>query len=82
LFFGFVIFTLSHFGGTFYLGLLTSITLVVAMFNNLLLLPSLLLGLRKWVDRSNLKHVTPADEFDLMEEGEVQVPAAIIRDEP
>ncbi|MBS1657494.1 MAG: MMPL family transporter [Bacteroidetes bacterium] len=71
LFFGFIIFTLSHFGGTFYLGLLTSITLVVAMFNNLLLLPSLLLGLRKWVDRGNLKYKTPADEIDVIEEGEI-----------
>lgn len=80
LFFGFIIFTLSHFGGTFYLGLLTSITLVVAMFNNLLLLPSLLLGLRKWVDRGNLKYKTPADEIDVIEESEV-LPKAVIHDE-
>jgi predicted RND superfamily exporter protein len=80
LFFGFIIFTLSHFGGTFYLGLLTSITLVVAMFNNLLLLPSLLLGLRKWVDRANLKYTTPADEIDLLEEGETP-PSVVISDE-
>ncbi|MFI5134529.1 MAG: RND family transporter, partial [Chitinophagales bacterium] len=80
LFFGFIIFTLSHFGGTFYLGLLTSITLVVAMFNNLLLLPSLLLALRNWVDRGTLKQLTPADEIDMIEEGE-EAPAAIIHDE-
>ena len=43
LFAGFVIFTASKFGGTVALGLLTSITLLVAMFTNLLVLPSLLL---------------------------------------
>lgn len=43
LFFGFSIFTFSQFGGTKALGLLVSITLFVAMFSNLLLLPSLLL---------------------------------------
>jgi predicted RND superfamily exporter protein len=80
LFFGFVIFTLSSFGGTFYLGLLTSITLVVAMFNNLLLLPSLLLALNAWVDRRALKRQTPADEIDLLEEGEQPIPAFIVND--
>ncbi len=67
LFFGFIIFTLSRFGGTFYLGLLTSITLVIAMFNNLLLLPALLLGLRQWVDRRQLRQITPADHLDLVQ---------------
>ncbi|MEM6261837.1 MAG: MMPL family transporter [Bacteroidota bacterium] len=43
LFFGFVIFTASSFGGTQALGLLTSTTLLIAMFSNLLLLPALLL---------------------------------------
>jgi hypothetical protein len=81
LFFGFIIFTLSGFGGTFYLGLLTSITLVVAMFNNLLLLPSLLLALKSWVDRRSLKEATPADEIDLLEEGQEQpIPAFVIND--
>ena len=43
LFFGFVCFTASDFGGTQALGLLTSMTLGIAMFSNLLLLPALLL---------------------------------------
>ncbi|WP_421874858.1 efflux RND transporter permease subunit [Marinoscillum sp.] len=43
LFCGFVIFTLSEFGGTVALGKLTSITLLFAMFTNLIVLPSLLL---------------------------------------
>ncbi len=77
LFFGFIIFTLSHFGGTFYLGLLTSITLVVAMFNNLLLLPSLLLSLRNWVDRNKLRETTPADEIEFGDEDDDQIPAIV-----
>ncbi len=63
LFFGFIIFTASSFGGTFYLGLLTSVTLVVAMFNNLLLLPSMLLSLEQYANRKALKDKTPADQL-------------------
>jgi predicted RND superfamily exporter protein len=44
LFAGFVIFTASDFGGTVALGILTSITLLMAMVTNLILLPSLLLS--------------------------------------
>jgi len=43
LFFGFVAFTASDFGGTKSLGLLTSMTLGIAMFSNLLFLPALLI---------------------------------------
>ncbi|MEL7001245.1 MAG: efflux RND transporter permease subunit [Bacteroidota bacterium] len=43
LFAGFVIFAGSDFGGTVALGILTSITLLIAMITNLILLPSLLL---------------------------------------
>lgn len=43
LFFGFVIFVFSDFGGTVALGLLTSVTLIVAMLTNLVLLPAMLL---------------------------------------
>ncbi|MEQ9299372.1 MAG: MMPL family transporter [Cyclobacteriaceae bacterium] len=43
LFFGFVIFGASEFGGTVALGTLTSITLLVAMTTNLTLLPALLI---------------------------------------
>lgn len=45
LFFGFLMFTFSQFGGTKALGLLVSITLLIAMFANLMILPSLLLGM-------------------------------------
>ena len=43
LFAGFVIFVFSDFGGTVALGILTSITLLIAMITNLILLPSLLM---------------------------------------
>jgi len=43
---GFLMFCASQFGGTIALGLLVSITLFVAMFTNLLFLPSLLLTFR------------------------------------
>ena len=45
LFFGFGIFSASTFGGTVALGILLSITLMVAMLCNLILLPALLLSL-------------------------------------
>jgi predicted RND superfamily exporter protein len=43
LFFGFVIFAMSQFGGTVALGKLTSITLLLAMMTNVIVLPALLL---------------------------------------
>ncbi|GAB1404268.1 MMPL family transporter [Lentimicrobium sp.] len=49
LFFGFAIFTLSTFGGTKSVGFLVSFTLLMALFANLLLLPSLLLSLDRWL---------------------------------
>jgi uncharacterized protein len=47
LFCGFVAFTASDFGGTQALGLLTSMTLAIAMFSNLLFLPALLITFDK-----------------------------------
>jgi predicted RND superfamily exporter protein len=49
LFFGFIMFVFSQFGGTKGLGLLDSITILVGMLTNLLILPSLLLTLQKKV---------------------------------
>ncbi len=51
LLFGFGIFCLSSFGGTFALGLLTSITLFAAMLANLILLPSLLLTMEHSISK-------------------------------
>jgi predicted RND superfamily exporter protein len=45
LFFGFGIFSLSGFGGTVAMGVLVSLTLLVAVTSNLILLPSLLTSL-------------------------------------
>lgn len=47
LFFGFIMFVFSQFGGTKALGLLVSITILVGMVTNLIILPSLLLTLQK-----------------------------------
>ncbi|MCF8359820.1 MAG: MMPL family transporter [Prolixibacteraceae bacterium] len=47
LFFGFAIFTFSKFGGTQAMGSLVAITLLVALISNLILLPSLLIGLER-----------------------------------
>ena len=47
LFFGFGIFSISSFGGTQAMGILVSITLLVAVTSNLILLPSLLTGLER-----------------------------------
>lgn len=49
LFFGFTVFTASSFGGIVALGLLVSITLIIAMIGNLLLLPTLLLSFEKLI---------------------------------
>ena len=49
LFFGFIIFTLSSFGGTQALGYLIAFTLIVALLSNLFILPSLILSLDKWL---------------------------------
>lgn len=47
LFFGFLVFTASDFGGTAALGLLVSVTLLVAMISNLVLLPGLLMSFQR-----------------------------------
>jgi predicted RND superfamily exporter protein len=54
LFCGFSVFMTSGFGGTQALGLLTSITLLVAMLSNLILLPSFLLTIDNWLIKSDL----------------------------
>lgn len=59
LFFGFLVFTVSSFGGTVALGGLVSISLLFAMTSNLLLLPSLLLSLETAIaNKATLKKPT------------------------
>ena len=47
LFCGFSIFAASSFGGTVALGILMSITLIISMFTNIILLPAILLSIHK-----------------------------------
>ena len=54
LFFGFLVFTVSSFGGTIALGGLVSVTLLFAMVSNLLLLPSLLLSFEKKISNEKV----------------------------
>jgi uncharacterized protein len=60
LFAGFIIFAFSSFGGTIALGLLTSITLVISMFTNLILLPALIMTF----DRPKKREHLIIDDFD------------------
>lgn len=62
LFAGFIIFAFSDFGGTIALGLLTSTTLVISMFTNLILLPALILTFDKPKQQKG-EHLL-IDEFD------------------
>ena len=54
LIFGFIMFTFSNFLGTQALGLLISITLVIGMFTNLILLPSLMISFNRRINYKNL----------------------------
>ncbi len=54
LFFGFGIFAASSFGGTIALGLLVSITLLVSLITNLILLPSILISIGKYMTQKEL----------------------------
>lgn len=75
LFFGFGIFTASSFGGTVALGLLVSITLLVAMFSNLILLPALLLTLEKRITTKAFKEplISIFDEEEDIELDDLQI---------
>ncbi len=55
LFFGFYVFTFSSFGGIKALGYLVSFTLLIALLTNLIVLPSLLLSLDKWLLTKSFK---------------------------
>lgn len=68
LFAGFIIFTFSSFGGTIALGLLTSVTLIISMFTNLILLPALILTFDKPKKNKTDRHLI--DEIDTTFYGE------------
>ena len=64
LFFGFGIFVFSSFGGTQALGFLVSFTLLIAFLANLIVLPSLLLTLNKWITTKSFKREPFIEIFD------------------
>ncbi|MFW6043639.1 MAG: MMPL family transporter, partial [Marinilabiliaceae bacterium] len=75
LFFGFGIFTVSGFGGTVALGALVAFTLLVALFANLILLPSLLLGLERLITNESFKEpmLTIYDEEEDIDHDELKI---------
>lgn len=77
LFFGFYIFTLSSFGGTEALGYLVSFTLLVALFSNLFVLPSLLLSLDKFALTKTFKEPL-MEVFD--EEEDIELDKLVIEE--
>jgi predicted RND superfamily exporter protein len=81
LFAGFIIFTFSDFGGTVALGLLTSTTLIISMFTNLILLPALIMTFdkqRKKIDRQLIDDLDPnfysEREDEAIDIGKIRVP--------
>ncbi|MBO6497510.1 efflux RND transporter permease subunit [Roseivirga sp.] len=70
LFFGFVIFVFSDFGGTVALGLLTSLTLFFAMLTNLTLLPALLMVFDSGKRNQNFHPLIEHYEFYIEDEDE------------
>lgn len=70
LFFGFVIFVFSDFGGTVALGLLTSLTLFFAMLTNLTLLPALLMVFDSGKRDKNFHPLIEHYEFYIEDEDE------------
>jgi hypothetical protein len=71
LFAGFIVFAFSKFGGTVALGVLTSTTLVISMFTNLILLPALIMTFDK-PKKIKGEHL-PIDDIDTSYYGEDDV---------
>jgi predicted RND superfamily exporter protein len=66
LFFGFIVFVFSDFGGTQALGYLSAITYFVALFTNLILLPSLLLSYERKLTTKSFEEPI----FEIYDEGD------------
>jgi predicted RND superfamily exporter protein len=75
LFFGFIMFVFSQFGGTKALGMLVSLTIMVGMATNLIILPALLLTLDKLVTTKAFKEpfIEIFDEEDDIEVDNLQI---------
>ena len=71
LFSGFAIFAASSFGGTVAMGVLVSLTLLIAMCTNLVLLPSILLSIDKRISRKSM-----------LEEPIIEMPGESLIDDP
>ncbi len=67
LFFGFISFLASDFGGTQFLGLLTSLTLAIAMFSNLLFLPALVVQFDRDLPLPSVLDVEGEEEENVLE---------------
>ncbi|HLG02192.1 MAG TPA: MMPL family transporter [Bacteroidia bacterium] len=80
LFCGFAIFILSGFGGTVALGILLSITLLVSLATNLILLPCILLSLEKRAATKALMEEPLIEIYD--EEEDIDADKLTIRGEP
>lgn len=80
LFSGFSVFMFSQFGGTQALGMLVSITLLVAMLTNLMVLPSLLLSLDRLITTKSFKepYFEAYDDEDEVEWDELALEQEII----
>jgi predicted RND superfamily exporter protein len=85
LFFGFGIFAISSFGGTQAMGILVSLTLLVAVTSNLILLPSLLFGLDRLTTTKSFKepllHIYDEEEDIELDELEILYTNAEITDD-
>lgn len=69
LFFGFAIFSASSFGGTAALGILVSLTLLISMCTNLILLPAILLSIN---NKQMNKEMTETPLIDIEEENRIE----------
>ena len=79
LFAGFVIFSGSDFGGTIALGVLTSTTLLIAMFTNLTVLPSLLLTFDDGKRRKDTHPLIEQYEMFYQEDEDEEIDLSLIR---
>lgn len=67
LFCGFAIFAASNFGGTVALGVLVSLTLIISMFTNLILLPAILLSIHNKKSKEEILEEPLIDIDDTVE---------------
>lgn len=84
LFFGFCVFTASSFGGIIALGILVSITLVIAMIGNLLILPTLLLSFERLIINKTFTepYITIYDESGVDDDDDEDEQIVTQKDQP